>query len=385
MKPDSDLPPSDVWVWKEMGIAATALTGSPLYSCYEDFTWDKKDACMSGASDDYMYDHVGVFSFTTEFWDIVYQATGERASTKIWTLGPTVEQELAIAKWADVNAPGSYAHWRTFQHPQLGEVELGGADYFNLTTNPPAHLMLDEVKGHAEFALHQAMLSPKLEIITATAELVCVYHAIAADVVVESGNKGSYPTTPDKTGEKDKSLPGRGSPPMEPLATADDADGTSPAVVKGVKKSWNEYALGLVETIASPPLPPKPKPQQYIWRIKVGVANTGFLPTNVSEMANKIKAVLPVEVGLYPSDCIASPLSSRQQLLPADGHSPLRTTVGQLSGRLSTRVQWRGCDGTPDRALCTWLVIAPSDMPGIHVIATHPRAGQSVAYIALKK
>ena len=41
---------------------------------------------------------------------------------------------------------GTYCEWRPFNHPQLGTVELGGADKFRLITNPPPHLMLKEVE-----------------------------------------------------------------------------------------------------------------------------------------------------------------------------------------------------------------------------------------------
>jgi hypothetical protein len=83
-----------------------------------------------------------------------------------------VEEELAIAKWADVHSPGSYVHWYPFMHPQLGSIELGGPDNFRLKMNPPAHMLLNEVTPHAEFALRHAMLSPKLEILLASANLV---------------------------------------------------------------------------------------------------------------------------------------------------------------------------------------------------------------------
>ena len=179
-KADSDLPPLDVWVWNEVsdsrlcaslltahclmytpisraaqiGAAGTTLTGNPVHSCYEDFTFDKKDL-MSGASDDFMYDHCGVYSWTTEFWDPIYAATGHRASTKVWYLGPTVEESLALAAWADVNAPDLYVAWREVQHPQLGTVELGGPNEFKLVTNPPPHLIKKEVAPHADFAIYQ--------------------------------------------------------------------------------------------------------------------------------------------------------------------------------------------------------------------------------------
>lgn len=154
-KSDSDLPQSDVYVWKEiLGPLGVDKTGLPLHSCFEDFTLDKKEL-MSGAADDYCYEHLGIFSFTTEFYDIIYEATGKRASTKSWYYGPTVDDELAICQWADVNCPQSYVDWKIFQHPQLGEVEIGGYDAFNLITNPPLHMLKKQIQGHAEFAVQQ--------------------------------------------------------------------------------------------------------------------------------------------------------------------------------------------------------------------------------------
>ena len=139
---------------------------------------------MSGAADDYMYEHLGVFGWTTEFWDVVMAATGRHTNTKVWYTGFTVEEQLAIAKWADVNAPHLYPAWRKFDHPQLGEVELGGPNEFKLFYNPPLQFLKQEVAPHASFAVHQvgdgrccncshlmlkfplkALLSPKLEIL----------------------------------------------------------------------------------------------------------------------------------------------------------------------------------------------------------------------------
>ena len=71
-----------------------------------------------------------------------------------------------------------------------------------------------------------------------------------------------------------------------------------------------------------------------------GVANTGFLPTNVTEMATKIKAVLPVAVEIEAEVGDADSNSGHSQVTMLDGYSPSRVLVGQLSGRLATRVNW---------------------------------------------
>ena len=133
--------------------------------------------------------------------------------------------------------------------------------------------------------------------------------------------------------------------------------------------------------------------QKFIWKITVGVANTGFLPTHVSEMATKISAVLPVSVeitgrlpatGLGEGAETSTTETSTTEPTCIEGldNGPLRVTIGQLSGRLSTRIEWSGSDGTPDRALVTFMVVAEK---GVVILATasHQRAGTTTSEVAL--
>ena len=162
-KPDAKLAPFDVWAWTQMGARGTAATGYPVHSVYEDFTLDPSET-MSGASDDWAYEHLGVFGWTTEFWDIVHAATGTKQSTHFWYTGPTDDEALAVLRWCDTNHPDGYVDWYEFDHPQLGPVELGGWNDLTTWTNPPAHLLAAEVAPHADFAIHQALCSPHLVI-----------------------------------------------------------------------------------------------------------------------------------------------------------------------------------------------------------------------------
>ncbi len=162
--PDSKLPPLDVWTWTQLAAIGTELTGYPSHSVYEDFTWDHSQT-MSGASDDWAYEHLGVFSWTTEFWDIVHAATGVKQSTHFWYTGPTDAERLAVARWLDGlpdagPATRGFVDWYPFEHPQLGPVELGGWNQLHSWTNPPLHLLCDEVDRHADFAVAQALAAP---------------------------------------------------------------------------------------------------------------------------------------------------------------------------------------------------------------------------------
>jgi len=286
-QPDSKLPPEDVFIFKKFGEHSTPLTSYPVHSVYEDLTWDKSRV-MGGAGDDWAYDHLGVYSWTTEFWDAIYRATGEHSPTDVWYVGPTPAQDLAVCKWSDTHAPGSYVAWYSHEHPQLGTVELGGVNAMYTWTNAPSSMLKAEVAPHTDVAIYQAMASPRLEIKLAEA------HSLGGDV----------------------------------------------------------------------------------WRVRVGVANTGWLPTDVTQHARSMKLVLPVtiEVG-------ASGGASSGAIDLVEGEARVR--VGQLAGRAKYLLDGGAMsDGTPDRHLHTWLVRGRAGST-LAVTATHPRAGTATATITL--
>jgi hypothetical protein len=279
-RPDAKLPPMDVWVWKQLAERGTELTGYPAHAAYEDFTWDPSET-MSGAADDWMYEHLGVYGWTTEFWDIVHAATGTKQSTHFWYTGPTDAEALAVLRWCDDHHPTGHVDWYPFDHPQLGPVELGGWDDLSTWTNPPRHLLRNEVAAHADFAIHQALCSPKLDV-------------------------------------------------QRVVATPLGAD---------------------------------------TWQVDVGIANTGFLPTDVSALARKEHLVRPITVEVVGGEVVDGP---RRRRLGVETAGPAE---GQLDGRAALRFAG-GSDGTPDRALVRFLVRAPSGSV-LTVIANHDRSGRS--------
>ena len=72
---------------------------------------------------------------------------------------------LAVLRWCDEHHPDAFVDWYPFDHPQLGAIELGGWNDLLAWTNPPLHLLRDEVAPHADFAIHQALCSPRLELV----------------------------------------------------------------------------------------------------------------------------------------------------------------------------------------------------------------------------
>ena len=110
-----------------------------------------------------------------------------------------------------------------------------------------------------------------------------------------------------------------------------------------------------------------------LWRVRLVVENTGWLPTNGSQQALDRKAV---------GDTVA------ELALPSGAHlvsGEARRALGQLAGRneqRSTATWWGYRPGTPDRALAEWIVAAPAGTK-LSVVASHPRAGTARAEVVL--
>jgi hypothetical protein len=109
-----------------------------------------------------------------------------------------------------------------------------------------------------------------------------------------------------------------------------------------------------------------------VWRVRVGVANTGWLPTDVSQHARSMKIVLPAVVeigGAHGVDLV-------------EGEARVR--IGQLEGRAKFLLDGGAMsDGTPDRHLHSWLVRAPSGT-SLTITASHQRAGTVSTSITLR-
>ena len=99
-----------------------------------------------------------------------------------------------------------------------------------------------------------------------------------------------------------------------------------------------------------------------LWRVRVVVHNTGWLPTTVSDHAKRKSLVLPATITLEPGDgCTVE--------------GPARVEVGQLAGKALARIEFGGrTDGTPDRAKAEWIVRGPAGAE-IAAVARHPRGG----------
>jgi len=112
-----------------------------------------------------------------------------------------------------------------------------------------------------------------------------------------------------------------------------------------------------------------------LWRVRLVVENTGWLPSNGSQEAVDQQVVGPVYAEIT--------LPAGARLVTGDP----RQSLGQLAGRSdqrSTATWWGYTAGTPDRAYAEWVLAAPAGAT-IAARASHERAGVAQAHVVLEK
>jgi murein tripeptide amidase MpaA len=194
-RPDDDFPVEDLQAFKLIGEQGTKLTGYPAVSIFHGFKYHPKQT-LHGDVHDWMYDHLGAFSWTTEFWSPPREAGIELEHPIEWMKEHPIDDDLALLRWSDEHCDGkAHVDWYPFDHPQLGPVELGGWDVVHYWFNIPFERLEQEVAPHTEWALWQAAVTPLLAVRSLEAEQVAPgVHRVR--LVLE--NRGWLPTNGTK-------------------------------------------------------------------------------------------------------------------------------------------------------------------------------------------
>ena len=168
---DDEMPAEDLWVYKEQGEQGTKMTGYPAISVYHEFRYHPKE--VIGGTFDWIYDQLGIYEWTIEIWSPMREAGIKDYKFIDWFRDHPVEDDLKMLAWADKELQGKgYVDWYQFNHPQLGEVEIGGWDKIYAFRNPPPHLLEREIAKFPEWLIWNALTSPKLELVHAKAEKI---------------------------------------------------------------------------------------------------------------------------------------------------------------------------------------------------------------------
>jgi len=159
---DDEMPTEDLWTFQKIGDKGTQITGYPNISVFHDFKYHPKQV-ITGGFDTWTYDHIGIFSWTVEFWSPQKQAGIEKYKFIDWYRDHPIEDDLKMLKWNDEVLKGKgYVNWYPYNHSQLGKVELGGWDFMNMWTNPPLEFLEKEISPFPDWIVWHALISPKL-------------------------------------------------------------------------------------------------------------------------------------------------------------------------------------------------------------------------------
>jgi len=189
-QPDEEMHAEDLWVYQAQGRKGTELTGYPNISVYHEFRYHPKQ--VIGGTFDWIYEHLGIFSWTVEIWSPMREAGITDFKYIDWFRDHAIEDDLKILRWSDEKL-GGLAHiaWQPFDHPQLGRIEIGGWNRFHAFSNPPPALLERELARFPRWLVWQALLSPLLETVHAAATATGDGHY---DVTLVVQNAGWLPT-----------------------------------------------------------------------------------------------------------------------------------------------------------------------------------------------
>lgn len=190
-KADEDLAKLDLRTFKAIGDLGTEETGYPCISVFHDFAYDKKTP-IRGVLMDWLYEHLGIFPYSTELWSLPRKAGIQVTDFIEFMKNRDDSVDVAMLRVLDEIGPGvGFKPWTRVEHPQLGSVEIGGWDYPFSWQNPPGPLLEQVTSTNARFVLRAMGTAPGLVFRESTATHVegDIYRI---DVTVQ--NPGFLPT-----------------------------------------------------------------------------------------------------------------------------------------------------------------------------------------------
>ena len=162
---DDKMPPADLSIYKTLGAIGEEITGYPCLDIFGAFA-DK--TAQWGTFMDLSYEYLGISSFATELWDLLgrsgFKDKGLSALSKL-TPKEQEEVQLKTLNWNDEVMKGEcFFPWTVFEHPQLGQVEIGGWNMKEGRQNPPVKLLEEECEKALRFSLMHMEALPQLSI-----------------------------------------------------------------------------------------------------------------------------------------------------------------------------------------------------------------------------
>lgn len=191
--------PSDLELYQRFDSVGLSLTGYPwagdVYRKYNTripvnpFTGDSaRPSPLFGHSPDFGYFHLGAIWYGDELWN----GGRERDYN-----GNGVVEQIEVLRYCDEAFKGTcFKPWTKFQHPVLGEVEIGGFNPKFYSQNGPPQVLEKWARNQAMFNFYMARSLPQIEITEARVRALSGTQRDSAthEIRVTVRNSGLMPT-----------------------------------------------------------------------------------------------------------------------------------------------------------------------------------------------
>jgi len=165
--PDTKMDKTDLETYKLLGTLGAEITDYGHCGIFDGFTMNK-DKPYRGTYLDWIYSHRGILSWSTELWSAMVAAGVEKlnfdAPPKQKTDKQMEEDMLKVLAWNDEQALDGFLPWTKFEHPQLGEVEIGGWKHKFMFQNPPEKFLEDVCEKNMRFTNMQAWAMASIKV-----------------------------------------------------------------------------------------------------------------------------------------------------------------------------------------------------------------------------
>lgn len=198
---DSPLKDGDQRLMEALGKSAVQGTDYAVHRVHPDFTYDASQPIV-GVWSDALATTFGIPGYTLELWN-PFKFCGLDAPNvaEFFRLPDSELTSKMFAHYASLD--GVVRPWQPFEHPQLGEVEIGGFDYQRTLRNPPLSALAAELDQAFTVADRMRRALPRID-----AQVSCTTHAPGLTCVeLILSNVGYLSTSGLARGEQVKPCP----------------------------------------------------------------------------------------------------------------------------------------------------------------------------------
>lgn len=173
-RPDTRMDQGDLGIYRAFEAFAEGITGYPVVSGFEEFTY-LPDTPLAGDLTSFAYAQRGALAVVCELWDFFrevglgkHDAVGRYERMRPFVhhyQRRTRADAQKVAEWDRVHNGGRVVRpFSKVQHPQLGEVEVGGFCPLEGIWNAPAHRLAELGERMAAVTMRAAAMAPRVVI-----------------------------------------------------------------------------------------------------------------------------------------------------------------------------------------------------------------------------